>query len=354
MAMSRSACVDGIIFVFPPVVCESESARIRDLARKDNLGLMWRVAEGGEKRQDSSRRGFLALPKDCARVLVHDAARCLVGAQLIRAVAEKISAETPAIVPAIAVTDTIKIVCPEKPELAEASLPRERLRAVQTPQGFFAPILREAYAKLGHDPISATDDAMLLESLAYPVLLVPGSETNIKITNPSDLMLLKANPTPLPCSGLGYDVHRFGKGRPLKLGGVAIPGNYEVIAHSDGDVLLHSVIDALLGCATLGDIGSHFPDNDPRYDGISSALLLDHTLALLDNANVKICHVDMTVVTQKPRLAPYAEEIRYNVARLLGLAKNAVNFKATTEEGMGFTGIGEGIKAYALANGLKG
>ena len=159
---------------------------------------------------------------------------------------------------------------------------------------------------------------------------------------------------PRPCTGMGYDVHRYGPGRPLKLGGVPIPDGPEVVAHSDGDVLLHALMDALLGCAGLGDIGRHFPDNQARFEGISSAVLLDQVLEMLYGAGVTLCHADLTIVAQAPRLSPFREEIRKNVARLLGLDKAHVNLKATTEEGLGFTGRAEGIKAYAVVSALTG
>lgn len=157
---------------------------------------------------------------------------------------------------------------------------------------------------------------------------------------------------PRPCAGMGYDVHRYGPGRPLKLGGVLIPGGPEVVAHSDGDVLLHALMDALLGCAALGDIGQHFPDSQARYEGISSAVLLDQVLEMLRGAGLELSHVDLTIVAQTPRLSPFREEIRKNVARLLGLDTARVNLKATTEEGLGFTGRSEGIKAYAVVSAL--
>ena len=152
---------------------------------------------------------------------------------------------------------------------------------------------------------------------------------------------------------MGYDVHRYGSGRPMKLGGIIIPNAPEVIAHSDGDVLLHALMDALLGCAALGDIGRLFPDADARFDNISSAVLLDDVLERFRDAGLTLCHVDLTVVAQTPKLAPHREEIRKNVARLLGLGTDSVNIKATTEEKLGFTGACEGIKAYAVATAFQ-
>ena len=153
--------------------------------------------------------------------------------------------------------------------------------------------------------------------------------------------------------GTGYDVHRLTEGRKLILGGVEIPHSLGLAGHSDADVLVHAVMDALLGAAALGDIGQHFPDSDPALEGISSALLLDRVLELATGAGVRICHADLTIVAQQPRLAPWRAEIRANVATLLGLAREHVNLKATTEEGLGFTGRGEGIKACAVVSALR-
>lgn len=352
LAMSRAACIQGLVFVFPERDCEAEANRIRELDFCDSLGLEWKVVAGGAERSDSSANGLAAVPLLCERVLIHDAARCFIKPELIRRVWEKISPEHPAVVPAIAVADTIKLVVAEKPDLVEDTLIRSRLRAAQTPQGFWAPTLREAIKS--YESSAATDDAMLIEKMGLPVLLVEGDPENKKLTSRSDLSLLAESSPQLPCCGFGYDAHRYGHdGRPLILGGEPIPCDYMVIAHSDGDVLLHSLIDALLGCAALGDIGELFPDSDARYEGISSAILLDTTLNMLREAKVAPVHVDLTLVAQKPKLSPYKAAIRKNVARLMALPETAVNLKATTEEGMGFTGRLEGIKAFALATAVK-
>ena len=229
---------------------------------------------------------------------------------------------------------------------------------VQTPQGFALPPLLAAHHAARQESAAgraATDDAALMEANGHPVLVVPGEAANIKITHPEDLALLEERSPvmPVPRVGMGYDVHRYGSGRPMKLGGIIIPNAPEVIAHSDGDVLLHALMDALLGCAALGDIGRLFPDADARFDNISSAVLLDDVLERFRDAGLTLCHVDLTVVAQTPKLAPHREEIRKNVARLLGLGTDSVNIKATTEEKLGFTGACEGIKAYAVATAFQ-
>jgi 2-C-methyl-D-erythritol 4-phosphate cytidylyltransferase/2-C-methyl-D-erythritol 2,4-cyclodiphosphate synthase len=198
----------------------------------------------------------------------------------------------------------------------------------------------------------------LLEKCSVPVLVIPGEMENRKITTPEDLTLLKdaseSTAKPLrPCTGFGYDVHRYAGNRPFSLGGVRFEStDIRIKAHSDGDVLLHALIDALLGCIGAGDIGALFPDNNPAYENISSAILLAETLELIHKEHMQISHVDLTIVAQVPKIAPYRVEIAKNVAHLLQIAPNRVNVKATTEEGLGFTGAGLGIKAMASVIGL--
>ncbi|MBD5539084.1 MAG: 2-C-methyl-D-erythritol 4-phosphate cytidylyltransferase [Desulfovibrio sp.] len=350
---AQCGAVGGIVLVFPEACLAAEVGRIASLAAGDDLGIPWLAVAGGPQRQDSVRLGLAAVPREARQVLVHDAARPFVSPALVRRICAVLAAGAPAVIPGLPVTDTIKMVDACAPELAAGTPPRALLRAVQTPQGFDAALLREAHARARADA-PATDDAALMEAMGVPVRIIPGEAQNVKITNPEDLALLRAErPAPLPCSGLGYDVHRYGGERPLRLGGVEIPGAPGVVAHSDGDVLLHALMDALLGCAALGDIGRHFPDSDPAFAGISSAVLLDRVLELAAGAGLRLCHVDLTVVAQKPRLAPWREEIRNNVASLLGLARDEVNLKATTEEGLGFTGRVEGIKAWALVSAVR-
>ena len=352
--LSQSAVVGGIVFVFPEDCRHAEAERLAGLVARDDPGIPWCVVSGGPLRQDSVRLGLAAVPAAVRHVLVHDAARPFLTAALVRRVCAGLGDGYPAVIPGLPVKDTIKLVDAAAPELVVRTPARECLRAVQTPQGFDAARFRASPARACADGMRATDDAALMEAMGHPVRIIPGEADNVKITTPEDLALLRAPASaPLPCTGLGYDVHRYGNGRPLRLGGVEIPGAPGVLAHSDGDVLLHALMDAILGCAALGDIGQHFPDSDPALEGISSALLLDRVLELATGAGVRICHADLTIVAQQPRLAPWRAEIRANVATLLGLAREHVNLKATTEEGLGFTGRGEGIKACAVVSALR-
>lgn len=349
LVMARAGRPAGIVFVFPPESIDSERARLEALDDGHFLGIPWRCASGGKRRQDSVMNGISALPEGTGLVLVHDAARPFASPRLVRSVCAALENGAVAVIPGVHVSDTIKLA---EGGFVRSTLPRDSLVAVQTPQGFDARLLAAAHAMSGGETV--TDDAALMEMAGHEVLVVPGERSNVKLTNPEDLDILARERSFAPCCALGYDVHRIGGDRPLRLGGVDIPGGVRVIAHSDGDVLLHALMDALLALAALGDIGSHFPDSDERYSGISSAVLLDEVLALLRPFRLRISHVDLTVAAQSPRLAPYAAEIRRNVARLLSLQPGQVSFKATTEEGLGFTGRKEGIKAWALVSGIKG
>ncbi|MDL2207491.1 2-C-methyl-D-erythritol 4-phosphate cytidylyltransferase [Desulfovibrio sp. OttesenSCG-928-F20] len=357
----------GLVFVFPPqepggaVPDTAYAALTAELDAAQPLCLPWRIASGGTRRQDSVAFGLKALPVDCRFVLVHDCARPFATPALARKVLDALQEGHTAVLPGIAVSDTIKIV--DESSLVRSSPDRALLRAAQTPQGFALGPLLEAHDRALRENWQVTDDASLIERLGLPVHVVEGEETNRKITTAGDLALLRDDmdsmaPNPhhsppfMPRTGFGYDVHRYGGERPLVLGGVPIACQLGVEAHSDGDVLLHALIDALLGLIGGGDIGTHFPDSDPAYDNIASGILLNEALEQVLAAGVRLCHVDLTVIAQTPRLAPHREAIRANIAKLLALPKEWVNVKATTEEGLGFTGEKKGIKAVALVSAL--
>ncbi len=352
---ARIPAVAGLVFVFPPDEAEEMAARVETLLAGEDLGVACLTAAGGALRQDSARNGLAALPSDCDRVLVHDAARPFVGARVIQNVLAALDAGKKAVIPGIPVKDTIKIL--ENGRVAGAP-PRESLTAVQTPQGFEKSLLLRAFDAAREQGLAVTDDAGLVEALGEAVHVVEGSEDNVKITTPADLKFLapQAGAVEETLTGFGYDVHRYAdpkdpdnpKRRPMKLGGMPIPGGPDILAHSDGDVLLHALTDAILGVLAKGDIGAFFPDNDPAYEGMESGILLSEILLLLPQAGMRIRHVDLTVIAQIPKLAPHREGIKKSVAGLLGLTKDNVGFKATTEEGLGFTGEKKGIKAVAV------
>lgn len=351
-AMAASALLHGIVFVFPAGRLDEAKAQALALNAGESLGVPLRFAEGGERRQDSVRHALAVLPDSCEKVLIHDGARPFLRTALVTRLADALHAgEISGVIPGISVTDTIKET--DASGLVLRTPERDRLRAVQTPQAFFLSELRQAHARADAEGWNVTDDASLMERCGLPVLVVEGDGDNVKITNPQDLALLSESKPLLPCCGYGYDVHAYGGNRPLTLGGVETGGEYLVLAHSDGDVLLHALMDAILGCFAGGDIGRLFPDNDPAFDNVSSSVLLDRVLTLAAEANVRLVHVDLTVVAQKPKLAPKADAIRRNVARLLDLPLDHVAFKATTEEKLGFTGELKGIKAVALVTALR-
>jgi len=348
---SRVAAVKGIVFVFPPDEVEAMEKRVRQFFKSEDLGITWVVTAGGERRQDSVRNGLNALPSKCDGVLVHDSARPFVSARIITDLVDALRDGVEGVIPAIPVADTIKKV---EGNTVFQTLARSELRAVQTPQAFVTSILREAHERAEKEGWEVTDDASMVERIGE-VKIVPGEERNVKITTPEDLKRLEVAKVTVPCTGWGYDVHRFGgeNDRPFVLGGVPLQGAPTIIAHSDGDVLLHALADGILGTFGGGDIGMHFPDTDARFAGADSSVLLKEVLTMAEKAGVRIVHVDMTVIAQVPRLAPHAAQIARNVGRLLGLESQQVNFKATTEEKLGFTGEKKGLKAVAAVTGLK-
>ena len=305
------------------------------------------LVTGGEDRQASVRNGLAALPPECDIVLIHDGARPLVDDAMVENVLASVMqygtgiASTP-------VTDTIKTVSPEG--TVQDTLDRSSLRAMQTPQGFRRELIDRAHREV---QTRCTDDAALVERLGVPVHLASGSPRNIKLTTPEDMKLAAFYLNGQPRVGHGYDAHRLVEGRKLILGGVDIPYEKGLLGHSDADVLVHAVIDALLGAAAQGDIGGHFPDSDPAYKGISSIKLLEETARILNRAHCQIGNVDATLVAQRPKLAAHIPQMRQNIAAALGIDAEQVSVKATTTEGMGFEGAGEGISAHAVALVIK-
>jgi len=342
----------GMVVVFPASEFDTRAAELQDLKDRFDPGVPVLAAAGGESRQDSVRHGLAALPKECDRVLVHDSARPFFSATLVQSLLLALAEGADGAVPALPVTDTIKQV---ENDTVVATPCRAGLRAVQTPQLFPADLLRQVHERALDENWEVTDDASIIERAGGSVRVVPGEADNVKITNPEDLRVLSSpEPASVPCTGFGYDVHAYGGNRAMVLGGMPIAGAPLVKAHSDGDVLLHALCDAILGCLGLGDIGEHFPDNDDRFDNISSAILLSEVMDKARKAGLRVSHVDLTIIAQTPRLGPHKAAIRANVARLMELSDSQVNVKATTEERLGFTGRKEGIKAVAVVTAQRG
>lgn len=348
------AGIRGVVFVFPPALLTEAERQLADLTRDERFPLPFLLAAGGETRRDSVRNALAALPPECDAVLVHDAARPFVSAKLTARVLAALEEGHAAVIPGVPLVDTIKETDAEN--FVSATRDRKILRAVQTPQGFSRAKLHAAHEEAFAAQRDATDDAMLMERTGVPVLIVDGERTNVKITTPEDLALVTGSspvvpPLP-PRIGFGYDVHAYGGTRPLIIGGVPVPSEIAVSAHSDGDVLLHALVDAILGCCGRGDIGTLFPDTNPEFSGMESGIFLSEALSIAFAEGLAIVHADITVVAQVPKLMPYKERIRNNVAGMLHLRPNAVNVKATTEEKLGFTGEKKGIKAYAVVTAI--
>ena len=298
------------------------------------------VVHGGATRADSVRAGLAAATGEL--VAIHDAARPFVSAEVITRTLER-AAVTGAAAPAVPVKDTIKVA--DADGAVRATPDRSTLFAVQTPQCFDRAAYLRALDRVQGDKVSAvTDDCSLFELAGQPVRLVEGEYANIKITTKEDLKGESSMRI-----GHGYDVHRLVEGRKLILGGVEIPYEKGLLGHSDADVLLHAISDALLGAAALGDIGKHFPDTDPRFEGADSLELLRQVGLLLQQAGYTVGNIDSTILCQAPKLAAHIPAMRRHIADALGISPDAVSVKATTEEKLGFTGAGQGIAAHAVA-----
>ena len=298
------------------------------------------VVEGGERRCDSVKNGVTAAKG--AFVAIHDGARPLVSQEIISetvAAAKKYGAAAPF----LPLKDSVKR---SEGEYAGEDVPREGLFAAQTPQIFDRSQYLSALEKADG---TETDDCAVAAKSGIKVFRTSGEPRNLKITSREDLPLAQYYMGPALRVGHGYDVHRFAEGRELWLCGVNIPCESGLLGHSDADVALHAVMDALLGAAGLPDIGCCFPDSDPAYEGADSLGLLHSVCARVRAAGFEIVNVDSTVVAQAPRLSPYIGRMRANLARAAGLDISRMSVKATTEEGLGFTGTGEGIAAQAVA-----
>lgn len=334
--------VDGMI-----LVSRSEDMQQMQLAAAQ-AGIDVRIVAGGATRQESVWNGLCALSEACTHVMIHDGARCLVDkATIERCKASVFECGTG--VAAIPVIDTIKETDAE--ELVVSTPDRSALRAVQTPQGFSLEIIREAHRKAQEAGFIGTDDASLVERLNIPVRLTLGDRRNIKLTTPEDMQMAEAflhNDFPALRIGQGYDVHRLVEGRDLILCGVKVPHHLGLLGHSDADVALHALMDAMLGSMALGDIGRHFPDTDEQYRGISSMKLLEHVAALLREHGARVTNCDVTIAAQRPKLLPYVPQMRQNIASVLALPLDRVNVKATTTEHLAFEGREEGISARAV------
>lgn len=335
--------IDGVVVVASADETEQMRAALCGIEK------VCAIVPGGLTRQESVKNGLDALPKEARIALVHDGARPLISRELIARCIRQTEDCGSAVV-CTPVTDTVKV---EKDGCVVRTLDRSQLRAVQTPQCFFAGELKAAYEAAARDGVSVTDDASVMEHARHSVHLLESSEVNFKLTTPEDLRRAediigeRKFMQRLPRTGFGYDVHKLVSGRRLILCGKEIPWEKGLDGHSDADVAVHALMDALLGAACLGDIGRLYPDNDPAFEGADSMKLLEDVLRRVKEAGYAVVHADVTIVAQKPKLMPYMDEMRRNLENAMAGAQ--VNVKATTTERLGFEGRGEGISAQAVA-----
>ena len=341
-ALADSKAYEGIVLVLAEADLPAYEALT---AQEGACTLVKQIVIGGATRRESGLNGLRALPVDCEIVSVHDAARPFVSAEVIHATIADARAYGSGVI-STPVVDTIKQLGAE----GRVTTPdRSCLRAVQTPQTFNYRMLMEAHEKAEREGYEVTDDAMLFEKEYGSVHLSSAADAdkNIKLTNPADFEKLAGRPVlPQLRVGSGYDAHRLKEGRKLILCGVEVPHDRGLDGHSDADVAVHALMDALIGALGEGDIGRHFPDSDPAYKGISSMLLLEHVMKLVQNRGFGVINADVTIVAQKPKLASYIPAMKQNIIRALGTEN--VNVKATTTERMGFEGEEIGISSQAV------
>ncbi len=341
-AFDRHPGVRDLVVVLPQALAGNPPAHLR--ATQKPVA----IVAGGERRQDSVANAFDRVPPDADIVLVHDAARPFVTAELIaRAIGA--AAEHGAAIVAAPATDTIKRVAAAggSPVVVE-TIARETIYLAQTPQAFRRDVLGAAVA-MGRAGIDGTDEAMLAECAGHPVHIVPGDAANVKITTAGDLDAARGRTATTLRAGTGYDLHRLVEGRALVLGGVEVPAERGALGHSDADVVCHAATDAILGAAALGDIGRHFPDSDPAWKDASSLDLLGRAAAMIRKAGFAVVNLDVVVILERPKIAPFITAIREGVASALGVAADRVSVKGKTNEGVDAIGRGEAIAAHAVA-----
>ncbi|MBE3584441.1 MAG: 2-C-methyl-D-erythritol 2,4-cyclodiphosphate synthase [Limnochordaceae bacterium] len=397
--VARTEAIEGLVVVVPPEYCDSRAGQSGgDLAWLWQEGTAWReklwgIVRGGANRQESVWRGLQTLPARCRWVVVQDGVRPLASPALYDRVlraAQQMGPGGGAAIAAIPVRETLKRATATSPQgggsawRVQETVDRSMLWAAQTPQVVFRPWLEEAFRRAQAEGWQASDEAGLLERAGFPVQLVEGEAANIKITYRQDLSVAEAllraeiaaegvlpGRTELRSAvaaggvpavrvagakvaarrmrvGMGADVHRLVEGRPLILGGCAIPFDKGLAGHSDADVLTHAIIDGCLGAAGLGDIGQHFADTDSRWAKARSVDWLPQVRTWLEQAGWQVEYVDAVVWAERPKLAPYREMIQQELARGLGITPAQVSVKAKTGEGLGWVGQGEGMAAQAV------
>lgn len=336
-ALLKAGAADVVVVVAPGA--EAEAATALD-------GLTgWRTVAGGATRAESVQAGLSALggPDDRA-VLVHDAARPFLSAAVIARCVEALS-DADGALPALPVADSLRRAVDG---MVAGSVEREALWRAQTPQAFSLKTLTDAYANWPTDE-AATDEATVVERAGGRVKIVEGDARLMKLTYPEDFAIAEALIPRTVRIGQGYDVHRWGPGQSVWLCGLEIPHDQTLIGHSDADAGLHALTDAILGAIGEGDIGDHFPPTDDKWKGAPSDLFLKHAAGLVTARGGRISNVDVTLICERPKVKPHRQAMRERLAEILDIPLDAVSVKATTSEGLGFTGRGEGLAAQAVA-----
>ncbi len=335
--------IQKIVLAVPAADLERIKEYTADILGYDKVS----VISGGRTRQETVKFALKEIGPAVDVVIIHDGARPFVDKRLVDLVI-KGAFDYGAVALGVPLNDTIKMVDSDK-KIIE-TLPRSRLRSIQTPQGFRRFVILDAYRQAEHNNWQATDDAGLAEAAGYPVYVLPGNFNNIKITRQEDIDMANAILGNFKLRvGFGFDVHQLIAGRDLVLGGVKIPFAKGCLAHSDGDVLIHALMDALLGAAGMTDIGTHFPPSDEKYRNISSLILLGKVYDLLCRDNWQPGNIDCTIALEKPYIASYIPAMKIKISKALQFDQDLINIKATTAESLGPVGRGEGVAAYVLA-----
>ncbi len=337
----KNIYVDDIIIV----TRECDIQNVINLTKEYSITKLKAVVAGGDTRQASIINGLDNVT--CDIVLIHDGARPFVTDSQITEIIKAVDNSKAAAL-GIPVTDTIKKA---DGNTITDTIDRSDLYSIQTPQGFDTELIKSAHKRALELGLTVTDDCSVVEAMNCPIKIVQGSPTNIKITTPDDLVIaggITKTEEKKMRIGMGYDVHRLTADRKLILGGVDIPYELGLLGHSDADVLIHAIMDAMLGSVALGDIGKHFPDTDEKWRGADSRALLRAVNNLLLEKHAKVINIDATVIAQKPKLAGYIPQMIENIAEDLGLPIDCISIKATTTEKLGFCGRGEGIAAEAV------
>jgi 2-C-methyl-D-erythritol 4-phosphate cytidylyltransferase/2-C-methyl-D-erythritol 2,4-cyclodiphosphate synthase len=342
-AFLQSDRVDDIVVALPPELVAAPPDYLRTALKPVH------IVAGGERRQDSVANAFALVRNRADIIVIHDAARPFVSPSLIARTIDAAVADGAAIA-ALAARDTVKRR--DADGMIADTLPREEIFLAQTPQAFRTDVLRDALS-LNSASSDATDEAMLAEQAGHRVRLVEGDPRNLKITTPDDLEMAEALAGGVAVRrlriGNGYDLHRLVAGRALILGGVMIPFEKGLDGHSDADAVCHAITDAILGAAGAGDIGRHFPDDDPVWKNANSLELLRRAWLMARNAGFRLVNVDVVVIAEKPKLSPYADQMIANLAAVLESGRDQISIKGKTNEGVDSTGAGESIAVHAVA-----